>query len=624
MYCKRCGKENPEDARFCAKCGEPLTEQKKQPDAGQKQPKRKRVLLVGIIAVVVCATGIAGVFAFKKQQTKKQYAEAVLSGEKYLEELDYKNAEDAYLKAIKIDPKEKEPYLQLAEIYLACDKVEKAQKIIKLAQKNVSAEEKKEFAEKEKKWSGLEAYEWVTDPTIEMDDIYYLRDNRWLKYTQNEMNRQKNSRYAVARKNGYYGLIDLDGKVIGDINYTGVGIGLSKKVEGNYLLNKPDGEVILVDEKSGAVQVFDDVDDSDINNGVLYYYANQAFNMCEVYNREKADKMPETAFPIRKSDTKFDEWERYYDFLSGLSDKCAIWNKDGLVSDFVYDECGSYSSGLMAVKENGKWGYVNDRGEIVIPLEYDASWEEYEMGFGLSILDEQKAYCYAATEGYVPLVKDGVWEMRNTKGDLVIAPGIFEALRPVYDGKCWAKKNGKWGVITLPNARKEEMETAEDSMEDTREEDTASAEPVSENVDYLNLYGPLLDQVYQEYGEYATYCVYDIDKNGVKELLLKTGTCEADYMFQIYTIENGKSVYLDEISGFHTAFYADENGGTENYIIQVQGHMAVEYIYYVKLEGGKVTAEEISRRELSGENDMYYSNAYPIKEMFVSDKSLLN
>ena len=52
--------------------------------------------------------------------------------------------------------------------------------------------------------------------------------------------------------------------------------------------------------------------------------------------------------------------------------------------------------------------------------------------------------------------------------------------------------------------------------------------------------------------------------------------------------------------------------------------MAVEYIYYVKLEGGKVTAEEISRRELSGENDMYYSNAYPIKEMFVSDKSLLN
>ena len=275
------------------------------------------------------------------------------------------------------------------------------------------------------------------------------------------------------------------------------------------------------------------------------------------------------------------------------------------------------------MKENGKWGYVNDSGEIVIPLEYDASWEEYEMGFGLSILNEQKAYCYAATEGYVPLVKDGVWEMRNTKGDLVIEPGVFEAIRPVYDGKCWVKKNGKWGVIALPNARKEEMETAEDSVEDTNG-DTESAEPTAGDYDYLNLYGPLLDQIYQEYGEYATYCVYDIDKNGVKELLLKTGTCEADYMFQIYTIENGDCVYLDEISGFHTAFYADENGGTENYIIQVQGHMTVEYIYHVKLEGGKVTTEEISRRELSGENDMYYSNAYSIKEMSVSDKSLLN
>lgn len=620
MYCKKCGKENPEGAKFCAACGSPLMQQEEQQEVIQPKKKRKKFFVAGTVLLLICVVGIAGAIALKNQQAKKQYAEIISNGEEYLELLDYENAEEAYLKAIKIDPKEKEPYMKLSEIYLACDEVEKAQKIIKLAQKNVSEDDKKEFAEKEEAWRNLEPYEWVVEPAIELDDLYYLRDNQWLKYTQNEMNRQKSSKYAVVRKNGYYGLIDLNGEVIGDINYTGAGIGLSKKVEGNYLLDKPDGDEMLVDEVSGNVKAFDDVDDSDINNGLIYYFEDGTVNTCEVYYKEKANIIPETAIPIRKSSKKFTEQERYYDFLAELSDKYAIWSKGSLISDFIYDECGSYSSGLLAVKQNEKWGYVNSNGDIVIPLEYDASWEEYEMGYGLSEFNEQKSYCYAATEGYVPLVKDGVWEMRNTKGELVIGPGIFEAIRPVYDGKCWVRKNGKWGVITLPNAEKDETipETSSEISDETESENTSTGD-----VDYLNIYGPLLDKDYQEYGEYMDYGVYDIDKDGTKELLLREGTCEADYMFQIYTIQNGESVYLDEISGFHTGFYADENGGTENYIIQVQGHMAVEYVYHVKLEDGIIMTEEISRRELSGGNDTYYSNPYPIEMASVRDKFLL-
>lgn len=60
------------------------------------------------------------------------------------------------------------------------------------------------------------------------------------------------------------------------------------------------------------------------------------------------------------------------------------------------------------------------------------------------------------------------------------------------------------------------------------------------------------------------YFLYDIDKDGVKELLLLNGTCEADYVYKIYTIGNGSARYIDEVNGSCVMFYEDENGGQKN------------------------------------------------------------
>ena len=64
--------------------------------------------------------------------------------------------------------------------------------------------------------------------------------------------------------------------------------------------------------------------------------------------------------------------EGYLDFLRELDNsKYALDNNGSLVTDFIYDECGSLSDGLFAVCQDGKWGYVNEQGDIVIPIEYD-------------------------------------------------------------------------------------------------------------------------------------------------------------------------------------------------------------------------------------------------------------
>ena len=82
-------------------------------------------------------------------------------------------------------------------------------------------------------------------------------------------------------------------------------------------------------------------------------------------------------------------------------------------------------------------------------------------------------------------------------------------------------------------------------------------------------------------------------------------------------------MYLGDISGFHTMFYADESGGSEDYIIQIQGHMGYETIYHVSIRDGAPYTEEISSRELAVDEE-YYSNPYPLQMAKVTDKSLLD
>ena len=165
---------------------------------------------------------------------------------------------------------------------------------------------------------------------------------------------------------------------------------------------------------------------------------------------------PYTAIPVKQSndiiageheDTYLNHKDTYLRWKS-LQGGYAICKDGQLVTDFIYDKCGSFSDGVFAVCKDGKWGYVDEQGNEVIPMEYDSSWkkdmEQYYYGN-----DEEEEFCYSASDGYIPLVKGKKWELRDVTGKLTVLPGVFEEIRPVYDGKCWVKKNGKWGVIKL-------------------------------------------------------------------------------------------------------------------------------------------------------------------------------
>ena len=102
---------------------------------------------------------------------------------------------------------------------------------------------------------------------------------------------------------------------------------------------------------------------------------------------------------------------------------------------------------------------------------------------------------------------------------------------------------------------------------------------------YQELYGPIVHEV-EKSEEFSSYCLYDIDKNGVKELIIQTETAVWFWAYEIYTIKNHKSVSLGQIDGTYSAFYKDKSGGKKKYIIQVAGFQCEETVYHISIKKG--------------------------------------
>lgn len=312
---------------------------------------------------------------------------------------------------------------------------------------------------------------WSLIPEIEADDIYYLNSNDIAAVPRNYLNKQmdKDFGYAVLKKGDSYALINMDGKVYQDLYFSDISTHLGYyHVSGDTPIDDPDTgkeifEADFMGPDEGMKFPYEYGDSYGLEGGVMSW----DHGLCKYYlYNEMPD--PREPVPIYSYEDQIlredissdgsrqvnpDELDKICNEMKG---KCAVYypeySRDYLLTDYEYDDCGSFSDGLLAVRKNGKWGYINKEGEEIIPIEYDASWDTF-VPYENIRTGKTAAFCYAATGGYVVLKKGDSWLIKDTAGSTVIDEGKYEALRPVHNGKCWAKKNGKWGVIKISGSR---------------------------------------------------------------------------------------------------------------------------------------------------------------------------
>ncbi len=83
----------------------------------------------------------------------------------------------------------------------------------------------------------------------------------------------------------------------------------------------------------------------------------------------------------------------------------------------------------------------------------------------------------------------------------------------------------------------------------------------------------------------CSYVLYDIDKDGSPELIVKTGTCEADYLGKVYTWRDHSALFAGDVSLGHCVLYSypEDNG-----LIFHWGHMGAAFADCYQLLDGEL------------------------------------
>lgn len=91
------------------------------------------------------------------------------------------------------------------------------------------------------------------------------------------------------------------------------------------------------------------------------------------------------------------------------------------------------------------------------------------------------------------------------------------------------------------------------------------------------------------------YLYYDVDKDGIPELITKTGTCEADYVGTIYYFQNGRVEKAGDFSLSHASLYSDP---VNNGVILCRGSMGWSCAIRYSLRNGFLTENQFFEEAL--------------------------
>lgn len=119
-----------------------------------------------------------------------------------------------------------------------------------------------------------------------------------------------------------------------------------------------------------------------------------------------------------------------------------------------YDKLAAFSDGMAAVCKNGKWGYINHKGEEVIPCQFDSEGEYNQIM--AAHIDENSCVSHAFHEGVALVRRNEEWGVIDKEGKVVVEYGKYDFLEDCHDGIiCASNEDGESAVFFNKNGEKQ-------------------------------------------------------------------------------------------------------------------------------------------------------------------------
>lgn len=290
-------------------------------------------------------------------------------------------------------------------------------------------------------------YKWLVKPSIQAANI--ITSDLSKIDTNEEMNRSF-LRASIIDINGKYGFIDYDGNLILEPSY-------------DYYYICSCGEMILYN--------ISETDDDKIETCSLDIYGELTYDASvhedhspeyfwdetnqKVYvrnhNETFAKEYTGDDTVVAENTNVIDIGDGNYSIPASANAFYGLVKNNKVIMDFDYDDYYSpafrkTSSTGIALKKDGKWGYVTTDGNEIVPFECDSILSAY---YGNLAGESQNSHPYLFSDGYLPVSIGSECYYYDMEGNQVASDTVFEQARPVINGRAWVKCNGKWGIIQL-------------------------------------------------------------------------------------------------------------------------------------------------------------------------------
>lgn len=183
----------------------------------------------------------------------------------------------------------------------------------------------------------------------------------------------------------------------------------------------------------------------------------------------------EASFGFAAKATKEKEYDQV---IVSYSDDFAVVELDGKygyinhkgdeVIKLTYDAATIFENGVAAVQKEGKWGAIEKNEKILIPFKY-TYLSRFSNGYSVAqngggkwgIIDKKEATLFEFKydfltpmndEGVSIAKQEGKYGLLNQEGKVIVPfeydfDESYSGLPQICEGYIWFKKNGKWGTV---------------------------------------------------------------------------------------------------------------------------------------------------------------------------------
>jgi len=241
-----------------------------------------------------------------------------------------------------------------------------------------------------------------------------------------------------------YGLLNKDFAQVIPYHYDAIA-----PLENGYASVTQHGKLGLINS-NGQIVVNPKYQDIEYQNGTLRGKPFSEFELKTSANKFVAVHRAESILPIDRNI-----------YLTRGKTGSALVNTLGTdVKSFANSTIYDFNSALAVIQKDHQFGLVDQKGSLLLPLEYDTIWVDQEyVGLRRPNLNwilmnaqlvriSQKDYqeVKPGSEGLFPVKRHGSWGFMNTRGVEIIPPQ-YEAVVSFKEGYALARYGGSWGMI---------------------------------------------------------------------------------------------------------------------------------------------------------------------------------